>query len=80
MQNTVQSNNVKKNHESYNLQALNETIKDLKKRVSEDPDPFLVELVSKLQVVQRNQQSFLVQKAVRDDQKIQCEFKGVGVS
>jgi uncharacterized protein YcbK (DUF882 family) len=80
MQKTVQSNNVKKNHESTNLRALNETIKDLKKRVSEDPDPFLVELISKLYVVQRNQQSFLVQKAVRTEQKIRGGFKGFGTS
>ena len=80
MQGTEQSSNVKGNHYSYNLQVLDETIKDLKKRVSEDPDPFLVELLSKLQVVQRNQQSFLEEKAVSAERRINGGFKGFGIS
>ena len=80
MQSIKQTRNDKGNHHSYNLKALDETIKDLKKRVSEDPDPFLVELLSKLQVVQRNQQSFLEEKAVSTERRSYGGFKGLGRS
>jgi uncharacterized protein YcbK (DUF882 family) len=77
LQSTVQSSD-DRNYD--NLHTLDETIRDLKIRVSHDPDPFLVELLSKLKVIHRNQQAFLEQKAVRTRRRIHGGFKGVGQS
>jgi hypothetical protein len=46
------------------LSDLDDTILELKKRISEDPDPFLVQELEKLQLIRANQQERLVARAL----------------
>ena len=59
------------------LKDLDSTIIEIKQRISQDPDPLLVEILRKLEAVRGNQQDILERKAV-DKQK--GGFKGYGVS
>ena len=59
------------------MKDLDSTIIEVRKRISEDPDPLLVDILRKLETVRGNQQKILERRAV---EKIRGGFKGYGVS
>jgi hypothetical protein len=64
-----------------NLTVLDATIKELKNKVSEDPDPFLIDVLDRLLVIKKNQQETLVKKAhIEEKYRTNRGFKGFGVS
>jgi hypothetical protein len=60
------------------LLDLDSTIIDIKRKISKDPDPFLVEVLMKLETVRRNQQINLENNARRT--QVRGGFKGIGIS
>ena len=63
------------------LTVLDATIKELKNKVSEDPDPFLIDVLDRLLVIKNNQQEALVKKAyIEEKNRTNRGFKGFGVS
>ena len=60
------------------LQDLDSTIVDIRRKISEDPDPFLVEVLKKLETVRSHQQNNLENSAKRN--KLRGGFKGMGIS
>jgi hypothetical protein len=60
------------------LLDLDSTILDIKRKISNDPDPFLVEVLKKLETIRSNQQYNLENKARRID--VRGGFKGMGIS
>ena len=53
---------MKKNNHPH-LLDLNSTIIEVRRKISEDPDPFLVEVLKKLEVVRSHQQDILENNA-----------------
>ena len=65
----------------FGLSDLDHTITELKLKISNDPDPFLVELLARLMVIRDNQQIVLVEKVYRDKKSSpEGGFRGYGVS
>lgn len=62
------------------LYDMDQTIRDIKIKISKDPDPFLIDVLKRLLVIRENQQTELVNKAFKKD-KTQAKggFKGYGV-
>lgn len=60
------------------LADLDSTIEEVRKKVSEHPDPFLVEVLTKLEAVRDNKQERLEEKA--GARRPLGGFKGYGVS
>lgn len=66
---------------SFRLSDLDDTITELKLKISVDPDPFLVELLNRLMIIRENQQVVLVEKAYREKKSSPMGgFRGYGVS
>ena len=66
---------------SRELNNLNLTIKELKHKLSEDPDPFLIDILDKLIIIESNRQEALVEKAIINERyRRYGGFKGMGVS
>ncbi len=66
---------------SVELLSLDHTIKELKVKISLDPDPFLLEVLSHLVVVRKNQQNVLVERAYKNEKSSpNGGFRGYGVS
>ncbi|MFC1803369.1 hypothetical protein ACFL0D_05320 [Thermoproteota archaeon] len=66
---------------SKELLDLDHTIKELKMKISIDPDPFLLDILNRLLVIRGNQQIVLVERAYRNERPIpDGGFKGYGVS
>ena len=63
------------------LNSLDNSINELKNKISEDPDPFLIDILNRLLIIKNNQQETLVEK-VYTKEKIRENngFKGFGVS
>jgi len=59
------------------LKDLDSTIIDIKRKISEDPDPFLIEVLKKLETVRSNQQTNLEYSA--RNSKVRGGFRGFGV-
>ena len=59
------------------LNSLDTTIKELKNKVSEDPDPFLIDILDRLLIIKNNQQETLIKKAKNHENS---GFKGFGIS
>ena len=59
------------------LQDLDSTILDVRRKISEDPDPFLLEVLMKLETIRSYQQKNL-EKIARTD-RIRGGFKGMGI-
>jgi hypothetical protein len=66
---------------SRELLDLEHTIKDLKNKISDDPDPFLLDLLNRLMIIRENQQTVQVEKAYREERRFpRGGFKGYGVT
>ena len=59
------------------LYSLDTTIREIKNKVSEDPDPFLIDILDKLLIIKNNQQETLIKKAKNRENN---GFKGFGIS
>ena len=67
-----------KNLTNVHLQDLDSTIIDIRHKISEDPDPFLVDVLKKLIIIRNQNQNNLENNAKRSEV---CDgFKGIGVS
>jgi len=63
------------------LSDLDHTINELKLRISDDPDLFLVTLLDRLLVIRDNQQTILVDRAYNEAKQVpEGGFRGYGVS
>ena len=63
------------------LHTLDNTIEDIKKEISSEYSPFLVDVLQRLVVIRDNQQDVLIKKAsVEDRSPIVRGFRGFGVS
>ena len=66
---------------SYQLSNLDQTIQKVRNKISEDPDPFLVEMLKQLKTIRENQQNILVKRAEKKKETSQYGgFRGYGVS
>lgn len=45
------------------MKDLESTILEVRQKISDDPDPFLIEVLSKLVTIRDNQQEYLMRKA-----------------
>ena len=63
------------------LNSLDNSINELKNKISEDPDPFLIDILNRLLIIKNNQQETLVEKAYTKEKiRENNGFKGFGVS
>ena len=63
------------------LLDLDHTINELKMRISDDPDPFLYDILTKLLVIRENQQVVQVKRAIVNENSVpRGGFRGYGVS
>ena len=67
-----------KNLTNADLQDLDSKIIDIRRKISEDPDPFLVEVLKKLITIRSQKQNNLENNAKRNE--VRGGFKGMGVS
>ena len=66
---------------SRELLDLDNTIKELKTKLSSDPDPFLVDVLTRLTVIKENQQKNLIYKAIKKERlSPEGGFRGHGIS
>ena len=66
---------------SYELSNLDHTIKEVRNKISQDPDPFLVDLLKRLTTIRENQQSVLVERAEKKvTSSLKGGFRGYGIS
>ena len=66
---------------SMNLLDLDNTINKLKTRISDDPDPFLYDILTKLLTIRENQQVVQVKKAIVNKNSVpRGGFRGYGVT
>ena len=66
---------------SVELYDLDHTIKELKKKISFDPDPFLFDVLQRLIVIRDNQQIVLVDKVIKNERADhRGGFKGFGIA
>ena len=64
-----------------NLFDLDNTINELKMRISDDPDPFLYDILTKLLVIRGNQQVVQVKRAIVNENSVpRGGFRGYGVT
>jgi hypothetical protein len=66
---------------SYGLSNLDHTIQEIKNKISEDPDPFLIDMLKQLTTIRENQQTTLVEKAEKREKiSLKGGFRGYGVT
>ena len=66
---------------SVNLLDLDHTINELKMRISDDPDPFLYDILTKLLTIRENQQVVQVKRAIVNENSVsRGGFRGYGIS